>query len=86
MYVVELVPTLVQGPEAPTVSNDGPACEGEDVMVMASTVPGATYLWNGPNGFSSTEQNFVLNNVTIDLLSVDFRIKRLFDFFANYGG
>ncbi|MBK7639510.1 MAG: gliding motility-associated C-terminal domain-containing protein [Bacteroidetes bacterium] len=53
------------GPEAPTVSNDGPACEGEDVMVMASTVPGATYLWNGPNGFSSTEQNFVLNNVTI---------------------
>ncbi|MBX7225775.1 MAG: gliding motility-associated C-terminal domain-containing protein [Chitinophagales bacterium] len=61
---LSLVVTVVDGPDAPIASNDGPACEGEDVMVTASTVPGGAYLWTGPNGFTTTEQNFVIQNVT----------------------
>jgi len=53
-----------QLPAAPTAFNDSPVCEGEMVFLQASTVIGATYGWTGPNGFSSTLQNFSLNNVT----------------------
>jgi len=36
-------------------SNDGPACEGESVMLVASG--GSSYAWTGPNGFVSSSQN-----------------------------
>jgi hypothetical protein len=34
--------------------------------LTASTVPGATYSWTGPNGFTSTNQNPSLVNVNIN--------------------
>jgi beta-glucanase (GH16 family) len=44
-------------PPAPTGGNSGPVCAGSTLNLTASTVPGATYTWAGPNGFSSSEQN-----------------------------
>jgi hypothetical protein len=37
--------------------NNGPICEGQSLQLSASTVPGATYAWTGPSGFTSAEQN-----------------------------
>jgi gliding motility-associated-like protein len=53
-----------QLPAAPTAFNDSPVCEGESVFVQANTIVGGNYSWMGPNGFSTTLQNFSLNNVT----------------------
>jgi len=43
---------------APTVSN--PTCEGDDMLLTAQTLAGASYSWTGPNGFASA-----LNNPTV---------------------
>jgi len=42
---------------APTASSNGPICVGGSLQLFASTVPGATYAWTGPHGFTSTQQN-----------------------------
>ena len=36
--------------------NDGPACEGGTVQLMANSIPGANYTWSGPGGFSGAER------------------------------
>jgi hypothetical protein len=51
-------------PAAPTAAGNSPICEGQTLNLTASTVPGATYLWTGPNGFTSTQQNPSIPNVT----------------------
>ncbi|MEN8248509.1 MAG: FG-GAP-like repeat-containing protein [Bacteroidota bacterium] len=51
-------------PNEPTASNDGPTCIGSSVQLSAATVTGATYQWTGPDGFSSTDQNPVLTDIT----------------------
>ncbi len=57
------------------------------VEFTATVISGAVFGIIQENfGFPEAVATHMLNNVTIDLLSVDFRIKRLFDFFANYGG
>ncbi|MES2779080.1 MAG: LamG-like jellyroll fold domain-containing protein, partial [Bacteroidota bacterium] len=49
----------------PSVSatNNGPACLGSSVTL--SSTPAVSYIWNGPNGFSSTNQSPVVANVQI---------------------
>ena len=44
-------------PAAPTISNDGPVCEGTPLNLTSSSTLGASYLWNGPNSFTSNLQN-----------------------------
>jgi hypothetical protein len=44
-------------PGAPAASNNGPICAGSTLQLTASAVPGATYAWTGPNGFTSSVQN-----------------------------
>ena len=44
-------------PPAPTAGNNGPLWSGMTLNLTASTVPGVTYSWTGPNGFTSTNQN-----------------------------
>ncbi len=39
-------------------------CEGEDLELTAGNVPGATYYWSGPNGYSSNTQNPIIINTT----------------------
>ncbi|MNK10192.1 Fibronectin type III domain protein [compost metagenome] len=45
-------------------SNSGPVCVGYSITLYANGLDGATYSWTGPNGFSSSEQNPVLNYST----------------------
>jgi hypothetical protein len=44
-------------PPAPTAGYNSPMYAGMTLHLNASTVPGATYSWTGPNGFTSTNQN-----------------------------
>jgi len=51
-------------PATPTAGNNGPVCAGSTLNLTASLVPGATYAWTGPNGFTSTLQNPSITNAT----------------------
>lgn len=46
--------------------NNGPICAGLTLTLTATSVPGATYSWTGPNGFTSTLQNPTITNATTD--------------------
>ncbi|HET8573220.1 MAG TPA: gliding motility-associated C-terminal domain-containing protein [Edaphocola sp.] len=46
-----------------TVSSNSPVCLGDSLKLMASG--GKSYLWSGPNGFSSDEQNPFISNTSI---------------------
>lgn len=49
----------------PTISNNGPLCQGETLeLEVDNPTTDATYSWSGPNGFSSTSQNVTIPNFT----------------------
>ncbi|MEO1624474.1 MAG: gliding motility-associated C-terminal domain-containing protein, partial [Bacteroidota bacterium] len=57
------------GRQAPPLTSNNtsasdPACEGGSVTLSVPLILGATYEWFGPNGFTSTQPNPVINNVT----------------------
>ena len=69
---VESVPVILglntgSIPVDPVASNNGPACKGGSVTLSSTTIAGATYLWTGPLGFTSTDQNPVVTNVTAEM-------------------
>jgi large repetitive protein len=45
-------------------SVNSPICEGATAQFETTEIIGATYSWTGPNGFSSTLQNPIINSVT----------------------
>lgn len=47
----------------PTATSNGPLCPGQNLQLTATGVSGASFSWTGPNGFSSTVANPVINNV-----------------------
>ncbi len=49
--------------QPPAPAGNGPLCQGETLNLTAPTVPGASYSWTGPNGFSSSAQNPSISNV-----------------------
>lgn len=48
----------------PVAASNGPLCPGQNLQLTASSVPGATYAWTGPNSFTSTQQNPTISNVS----------------------
>lgn len=61
--VIDFDLNVAAKPATPQISNNGPVCEGKDLMLQTSNVLGASYQWTGPNGFTSNEQNPVLTAV-----------------------
>lgn len=53
---------VVNTTTSPVATSNGPVCEGEMLTLNATSIPGATYQWTGPNGFSSTLQNPVVSS------------------------
>lgn len=51
-------------PDKPVVESNGPICKGEDLELTTNAVAGGIYQWSGPNGFSSSDQNLVINQAT----------------------
>lgn len=50
----------------PSAGNNGPVCQGATLYLTAADITGATYQWSGPNGFTSTEQNPVISNISAE--------------------
>lgn len=49
----------------PVIHNNGPICEGETLKLWADSVPGAQYMWDGPNGFSGSTRVLDIPNATV---------------------
>jgi len=56
---VTVIPTPVVN-----ASSNSPICVGDALQLNASNVNGANYTWTGPNGFTSTSQNPLIDPVT----------------------
>lgn len=48
------------------VSSGGDVCFGETIELFSDTIPGATYTWSGPDGFTSEEQNPTVPNASFE--------------------
>lgn len=55
--------TLYEIPQIPVATADSIICESGSIQLYATTVSG-TYQWTGPNGFTATEQNPILSNLS----------------------
>lgn len=64
--ILTIEPIGEAGPSPATASTDGAVCEGADLQLLASTVENVTYQWTGPNGYTSTLQNPVIENITAE--------------------
>lgn len=49
----------------PIASSNSPRCVGTALNLSSTLVSGASYQWSGPGGFSSTQQNPIINNVQL---------------------
>jgi gliding motility-associated-like protein len=57
--------TVHSQPPTPVVNSNSPVCTASTIRLFTPTnVAGSTYLWQGPNGFTSSLQNPVITNVT----------------------
>jgi hypothetical protein len=55
---------VTPGPSAPTAGSNSPLCSGSTLSLTASTIPGATYSWTGPNSFTASAQNTTIPGAT----------------------
>lgn len=65
--------SVVPIPTAPEAGSNSPIFAGDTLFLTANSVPGATYSWTGPEGFTSSAQNPVITN-TNPLLSGDYTV------------
>lgn len=45
-------------------------CEGSSFTIESSGITSGTFTWSGPNGFSSNQRNFTINNATQSMSGV----------------
>ncbi|MDP4266579.1 MAG: T9SS type A sorting domain-containing protein [Bacteroidota bacterium] len=57
--------TVYPNPPSPVISSNSPVYEGQSLLFHTDSLPNYNYLWSGPNGWSSTKINPVINNVTL---------------------
>ena len=46
----------------PAAANNGPLCIGDTLQLTTPDVPGGTFAWTGPSGFTSNQQNPIILN------------------------
>jgi gliding motility-associated-like protein len=62
------ITTSVTVNPTPTIATIGSSlCVGQTMSISATSLPGSTYLWAGPNGFSAIGQNTVIANAQINM-------------------
>ena len=61
---------VIPAPNVPAtpLASANVACVGESIYFTTPTVPGATYSWTGPNGYTSSFQNPVILSAQLDLI------------------
>jgi gliding motility-associated-like protein len=67
--VASVVVDIVPIPESPSISNNGPICEGEDLVLTAGLIEGATYTWydSDNNVIAVTAENtLTISPATLD--------------------
>jgi gliding motility-associated-like protein len=52
-------------PHIPEANSNSPVCLGSTIQLRSPLVPGASYLWIGPNEYKSTLQNADIQNATL---------------------
>ena len=57
-----LIVNVFSIPRAPGVSSNAPVCEGEDLILQATQIIDAEYVWTGPNGFTASGDRVVIRN------------------------
>jgi hypothetical protein len=62
---VSIVPiSIAQVPQLPTLAANSPLCSGQTLnLEVLDNLPSARYLWNGPNGFTSTQRLPSVTNI-----------------------
>lgn len=63
-------------PETPEASVDPIICETETLNLYATTISSGVYNWTGPNGFTSNDQNPVINDLS-PLNNGDYSVKTI---------
>ncbi|MBI4445705.1 MAG: HYR domain-containing protein, partial [Acidobacteria bacterium] len=61
---IQTITVTATPPVAPALSSNSPIYVGDTLQLTASSIPGATYSWTGPNGFTSNLQNPTIPNAT----------------------
>ncbi len=56
--------TIKPLPLTPLLFNNGPLCEGQNLLLNYTNIDG-NYSWSGPLGFTSNQQNPVVNSVSV---------------------
>ncbi|MFC2124789.1 FG-GAP-like repeat-containing protein [Bacteroidota bacterium] len=51
-------------PDNPVITNDGPFCEGGTIILSTEVVTNAVYYWDGPNDYTSSNQNISIPDAT----------------------
>ena len=51
-------------PPQPIIYSNDPICEGEDLVIFTNPLPNSTFVWSGPNGFSTNDREFTIGYAT----------------------
>ncbi|MCB9356078.1 MAG: gliding motility-associated C-terminal domain-containing protein [Lewinellaceae bacterium] len=57
--------TVYPIPPTPVPTSNSPVCEGDTLKLSTQLVPGASYIWTGPAGWTASVRNPVIPNVTM---------------------
>ncbi|MCK9563144.1 MAG: hypothetical protein M0R02_10555, partial [Bacteroidales bacterium] len=62
----EIEVNILPPPATPTPTSNSPICVGSDLELSTTEVLGATYIWEGPDNFTSHSQNPHISNAQIE--------------------
>lgn len=63
--IATLVLEVKPNPPAPAADANSPVCTGDTLRLTASDIPGATYKWFGPGGFTASQQQVNVSPVVM---------------------